>query len=364
MRAETPRLGASPLIPSAVVDLQPNQAVQIWMPSKHMGNLLLSLPAIAALIERFQTSPTTLVIDAAYRDIMAATGVTAEIIYFPRQTINTSGVVGKIREILQFIAAIRSPKPSASIAIEGDKVSQRFLPLSGCTTAIGPDNRYCKNFSVKLPLNADEKHVFFDYEAVSQQLTGKPTTPSYLPLSADIETSETISNLLQNKLPFPNNPYVILHPCATKDYKQWPTGYFAQVADFLSAQRINVIATGAGEFDSATINQLLTLSTSPIISLHNQLNLTQFIALLQNASAFVGNDTGPTHLAASCGIPTFAIFGPTDEFLWGPVGSNATIVRSDVACESACLRRQCAENYRCMLTLQPEVLIEKIQKCI
>ena len=39
-------------------------------------------------------------------------------------------------------------------------------------------------------------------------------------------------------------------------------------------------------------------------------NVTELLALVDRASAFIGNDSGPGHLAAFCGVPTFTIFGP------------------------------------------------------
>jgi ADP-heptose:LPS heptosyltransferase len=48
--------------------------------------------------------------------------------------------------------------------------------------------------------------------------------------------------------------------------------------------------------------------------------------VIAGARAFVGNDSGPTHLAAQLGIPTIALFGPTDPRCWSPVGPAVSIV--------------------------------------
>jgi ADP-heptose:LPS heptosyltransferase len=50
-------------------------------------------------------------------------------------------------------------------------------------------------------------------------------------------------------------------------------------------------------------------------------------ATLARAAAYVGNDSGVTHLAAAWGAPTVALFGPTDPAVWSPVGPRVTIVR-------------------------------------
>jgi ADP-heptose:LPS heptosyltransferase len=48
--------------------------------------------------------------------------------------------------------------------------------------------------------------------------------------------------------------------------------------------------------------------------------------LLAPAAAFVGNDSGPSHLAAMLAVPTVAIFGPTVASIWAPVGPQVTVV--------------------------------------
>jgi len=269
--------------------------------------------------------------------------------------------MGKISAALGFIRDSRRLNPTIAIAVEGDKVSQKFAPLSGPRLTIGPDNRYCKHYSVKLPLDHGQRHVFHDYEAVPRQLTGNALAPGYIALNAPAGQQQKVKAMLREKLPYPDRPYIIIHPCATKDYKQWPTPFFAELADHINAKNINVVITGAGNFDAQTITRLCSLVTSPVLSLHNQLSLGEFIALLQSAVCFVGNDTGPSHLAAACGTPTFTIFGPTDEYLWGPLGDNVKILRSAIACEASCLRRQCDVGYRCMQTLNPASVIADIK---
>jgi heptosyltransferase-2 len=49
---------------------------------------------------------------------------------------------------------------------------------------------------------------------------------------------------------------------------------------------------------------------------------------LRQARLYVGNDSGISHLAAAVGIPTVAIFGPTDPAVWAPRGAHVAVVRA------------------------------------
>jgi heptosyltransferase III len=48
--------------------------------------------------------------------------------------------------------------------------------------------------------------------------------------------------------------------------------------------------------------------------------------VLAGARAYVGNDAGPTHLAAQMGVPTLALFGPTDPAMWRPIGPSVRVL--------------------------------------
>lgn len=56
------------------------------------------------------------------------------------------------------------------------------------------------------------------------------------------------------------------------------------------------------------------------------LSLDELRGLLEEAAGYVGNDSGPTHLAAQLGVPTVALFGPSDARVWAPVGPAVTVL--------------------------------------
>ena len=59
------------------------------------------------------------------------------------------------------------------------------------------------------------------------------------------------------------------------------------------------------------------------------LPLSQVLAVLSLANAFVGNDSGISHMAGAMGVHTFAVFGPTDPRLYRPLGDRVEILRAE-----------------------------------
>lgn len=338
---------ANPLPPASQ---QPPRAT-LWMPSKHMGNLLVSLKSIKALEAHFGTRQTTLVVDNSYRDIIEAAGFSCAAVYFPRTASEQWHHWRSIRQLFRFIRQLWRYRGPLGVAIEGDKVTRQFITLSGADRRLGPDNRHCQGFDQRIPLDHREDHRFFDYATVSDTITGQTLAPGYPPLRPNATAQANLERVLGDLNLDPARPLVILHPGATKNYKQWPVGYFAQLAQWLAGRGNQVLVTGAGARDGDTIRQLTELAGQHMVSLHNRLSIAELIAACRRAALFIGNDTGPTHLAAATGTPTIAIFGPTDEKRWGPMGANVQILRSKIPCAPGCSRRACLADYRCMRTL-------------
>ncbi len=105
------------------------------------------------------------------------------------------------------------------------------------------------------------------------------------------------------------SPYAILHPFASTLGKTWPAARFEAVARSLEASGVKpLILAGPGE-NPGLVRGVEALSGLP---------LSEVIALIRGASLFVGNDSGPAHIAAACGTPLVVLFGASDAQVWAP----------------------------------------------
>ena len=76
----------------------------------------------------------------------------------------------------------------------------------------------------------------------------------------------------------------------------------------------------------AGVQSALREGALPVLS---GLRVDDLAAILSLCHAYLGNDSGVTHLAAASGAATVALFGPTDPAVWGPRGRSVTIIRGD-----------------------------------
>jgi ADP-heptose:LPS heptosyltransferase len=105
-------------------------------------------------------------------------------------------------------------------------------------------------------------------------------------------------------------PYAVIHAVAATPEKTWTPDGFRQVANHLQRDHglEPVFIAGPGE-DLSAFHDFQTLVNPP---------LQQTKSLLMGAAVFIGNDSGPAHMAAAFAVPVVVLFGPSDEKVWAP----------------------------------------------
>lgn len=115
----------------------------------------------------------------------------------------------------------------------------------------------------------------------------------------------------------------ILHPGSGGMHKCWPLANYLNLARVLERQGMQVLFL-CGPADEMLVESLLQ---APFPLLHPPTPL-DLASVLERATLFVGNDSGPGHLAAALGAPVLALFGPTDPHLWQPRGPSVRVIRA------------------------------------
>ncbi len=115
----------------------------------------------------------------------------------------------------------------------------------------------------------------------------------------------------------PHGDYAVIHAAPMFRYKQWTAQGWRDLAAVLAARGMTVVATGGPSADECAYLDSVWSGAS-VTRLDGRLDWAQLSGLLASANVFIGPDTSVTHLAAATGVPTVALFGPTDPRLWGP----------------------------------------------
>jgi ADP-heptose:LPS heptosyltransferase len=110
--------------------------------------------------------------------------------------------------------------------------------------------------------------------------------------------------------------FAVLHPYASTPEKTWPGERFCEVARYLKLWNIEPVFL-AGPNDELSAFKAHTIAQGSIADAK---------ALVSKAAVFIGNDSGPAHMAAAFGIPSIVLFSTTNPAIWGPWRTEQEVI--------------------------------------
>ncbi|HYZ20841.1 MAG TPA: glycosyltransferase family 9 protein, partial [Rhodopila sp.] len=158
-------------------------------------------------------------------------------------------------------------------------------------------------------------------------------------------------------------PVVAVHPGAGNITKQWPEEHFSALIDLLIERNgVNILLVG-GPDEVAVADSLRqnVLHPQHIASMAGKTPLGDLPRLLKHCALYIGNDSGPKHIAAAIGIPTIGIHsGVVDPVEWGPLGPHAVALRRNMSCSPCYLAKaeDCPRALACLRFLEPALVHE------
>ena len=156
-------------------------------------------------------------------------------------------------------------------------------------------------------------------------------------------------------------PVVAINPGVGEVMRQWPAEHFATLIDLLVAKNgVHVVVLGSPD-EAALADEVLSHVThrNGVVSLAGKTTRDQLPILLGACALYVGNNSGPKHIAAGLGVPTIGIHsGVVDATEWGPLGPRAVALQRNMNCGPCYLTKaeDCVRNVMCLKELYPEVV--------
>jgi lipopolysaccharide heptosyltransferase II len=149
-----------------------------------------------------------------------------------------------------------------------------------------------------------------------------------LGLAAPDAARKQVREVLAAERQRPQAPLFVLAPCAIGGDKEWPGENFGRLAALLFAAGNEVVLTGAAnEKDkTALIASIAEKHGAEVINLVGRNSVAQMAALFETADGYIGNDSGPMHLAGALGLPALGVFINTDPELYRPLGPRASFI--------------------------------------
>jgi ADP-heptose:LPS heptosyltransferase len=146
---------------------------------------------------------------------------------------------------------------------------------------------------------------------------------------------------------------IVLHPGSGSRKKLWPLKHFLELFRHLQSKPDRKFLIILGPAEGPEIQQAFAKLETPNLILAKGLSLVQLASVMKGCRIFIGNDSGISHMAAALGLPTLAIFGPTDHRVWSPRGKKVEVIRRGIPC-SPCAEERffLCRDLECLNTIE------------
>jgi predicted lipopolysaccharide heptosyltransferase III len=286
---------------------------------KRIGDLILTVPAIAAVRKQFPEARLTLVVAHGSREMLPAIpGIDRALVARGRVSDAPQWLAlaaGKFDYCLDFSRTDRS----AFLTL----LSNAKKRITFQTIRHEPLRRLSYNEFV--PSRVRELHTIDHHLALLAPLgiNGSGVIHLELPKGPREEAAEAIANYRLGE------NFAVLHPGSARMEKFWMAERWAKVADYLQANGLPVVLTGGtSRMEKDHLTRIKSQVTRPVVDLSGKLNLLAVAALIARARLLATVDSAPMHLAGALGTPQIVLFGPTNPYHWHPRGSPSVILQA------------------------------------
>ena len=190
---------------------------------------------------------------------------------------------------------------------------------------------------------------------------GIPASVQTATFSVTTADEKWASNFLATHKIDRQDPLVAIHPGSPIPLKRWLPERYAELADWLIAQkRAQVLFVGVKN-EIPIITEIQEFMRAGTVSIAGKTTLTQLASILHICNVFIGNDSGPMHLAAAVGTQTIGLYGPGDPTHFGPMGTQCQTIRRKLDCPP-CLGTTCQFGKEgCMSEIQVIDVIQTLE---
>ena len=313
-----------------------------------IGDVLLSEPAIAALRARFPTARIDLVVGRSGQAVLEGNPSVDRFITYDApwhaawrgRRIDRREALAGLRQTL---GALRRERYDLAVELRGDPRDILFTVATGARVTVGNGWRgggFLLDHDV--PVDREAHRVDFALGIVGAAGATRVSAGPRLYLSADDRAfaRQAVGGL--------DGPRIIFHLGSGFPSKCLPIEKFAEVAHRLHRTRRAQIVVIGGPDEQPLYDELARRVDFPLASLIGRATLRQTAAVIEAADLFVGNDSGPMHLAAAVGTPIVTFFGPSEPPKYRPYTDRYRLLEVPLACRP-CDHIHCIQSeYLCM----------------
>lgn len=315
-----------------------------------MGDFILTLPAIHEIKSSFPNAKITIILSPSNAQIANTTGYFDKIIvanFSFEDNTNLRSLSNETKEHIRLetqndffdIAVDLSPMPE----------TREILGVINAQIKIGFENTDTSMIDLGLlihskdPINSLSNISHANYPLALVDIIKRIMRPEIFHIKANNAKVNIIDEFGINP-----NEYIVIHSGSRNKLIRWPIDKFVELTNELSNFNNKIILFSDDEINDAQKKSML--NSNKIIIVDYKIEFDIFDSIISNSKLFIGNDSGPKHLAALREIPVISIHSPrTNWSEWGQVDSGL-VVSCKVPCAGCAIvsESECAQNLVCI----------------
>jgi heptosyltransferase-1 len=350
-----------------------------------IGDVIHTLPALAALRKLYPTADITWVVEEAAADLLTDHPDLDRVLVSRRKTWLREFREGRIalplREMHAFYRVLRCRPYDLVIDFHGLMKSAVIVAMSGGRRRLGYNSLqelsglfYNEKIAEEMGKHAVDRYLdFVRYLAAGghERAEWLAAAPAFT-IAIGEEEERHVEALLDEHAALltacgglgdrrtisggagkPERRFVAVNPVAFWETKLWEEEKFAELCDRIWREMgLRVILTGSA---AGPLERVRTRMKTQAVNLGGRTTLRELACLYRQAALVITTDSGPMHLAAAVGTPLVALFGPTDPLRTGPYGPGHRVIRRGLAC-MPCFQKRC-DTKQCMREIDVEEVV-------
>jgi lipopolysaccharide heptosyltransferase II len=311
----------------------------LFITLSNIGDAILTLPVLDALIEKFPHAGITVIAGPRPKEIFENNPRIDKVIVFNKAV--------PLKEKIKLFRNLE--KEGFDMVI--DLRNSLFGALLPARYKTSPFKAFPPSIS-----HMKDRHLF------CAGMSGQVSERKGLYISRQDE--EYVNNILKQNNIKPAEKILVISAGARSHIKRWPKEKYLGLVSLL-IKELGFRIVLAGDREDAPINRYIADNLQyPVTDLTAKTNVSQLAALLKKAEMVITNDSAVLHLASYLNRPVVAIFGPTDETKYGPWSAVHSLVKRDIFCRP-CRKAQCRfGSLECMSLIQVEDVLREVGSII
>lgn len=321
-----------------------------------LGDIIHALPTLYALRQQYPKAHIAWAVHEQFKDVIPPKPWVDEIIIIDKKRLKRLSYWKQLWKLLH------EKHFDISLDLQSIAKSAIVAGLSGAKKRYAYWELREGSWLVNTALVGDHKmdHVIERYLDTARAL-GCDVDDIVFPLPTFAEAETAVTQKLNARGAFIENPYIVMAPGARWAVKEWPISHFVDLGKRLVAAGETVVLIGAKEDADKGRAIVDGVGSDNVVNLIGDTNLKELIEVIRHSALFISADTGPLHIANALKVPLIALFGTTCPDRTGPYGGDHVhVILSPTS--RATLENPLVEDLECMAQITVDTVFDTVKE--